>query len=172
MSDNTRIWTAAVARLGERSTDGRVIESLAARFIEAGQITTDMQLAGAAPLPMLRWMSPVTGGMLNPFAFVDIGVVTALKVSSTGVVWIGGLMVPARLVERDPDAWVAAQSLEGVPVSIGTRGGENVYSGSSLVHRDIRLSEAVLRTESSVPPWPGLDGLSVNRDDWHWVAQP
>lgn len=158
MSDEKRVWSAAVMRLATRSIDGRVVDSVA------------VQANGLNYLGALRWMPPADG-MINAFRSVDVGVITSVRVAH-GTVWIGGVLVAANLADLDADAWVHAQSLEGLPVSVGTRSDSAPkHVDGALVMRDARISEAVVCRDISIPPWPGLDGLSVTREA-DWVARP
>jgi hypothetical protein len=159
MSDGKRVWSAAVMRLATRSIDGRIVDSVA------------VQMNGLGFLGALRWMPPADGGMINPFQSVDIGVITSMRVDSHGTVWVGGELVAAMLADRDGDAWVRAQSLEGLPVSVGTRCDSTPKRvDGAVMMRNARIAEAVICRDISIPPWPGLDGLSVTREA-DWVAR-
>lgn len=160
MNDKHRLWTAAVMKLGTRSVDGRIVDSV---YMRAPSYEIRH--------PRLSWMAGWTTGLPEPLVPVAIGLVAALRVDSNGLVWVGGMIDYGMLEQRDPAALAAVMSDPGCPVSAATRRHATDTKGPTLVLRDVSISEVMLSPHQSIPPWEGLPGLSITRNDWHWVAE-
>ena len=152
---STRMWTAAVLRLGVPLTDGRTITSVAFRQWQTA--------------PRLRWIGE-RAGLLNPFNLREIGAATAMRVDVDGTVWLGGTIDLDILRDADKVAWNDVMSEVGAPVSVGMRThSEVVFRDGGMIMADARPVEVVLSPAIATPP--PLTGLSVARSDWQWVQE-